>query len=82
MADGGRIVRFAKLSPGASVAAEVRKGRGVLIQSLLSKNLLIGWNQRVSKHPDQPMLNSRHMRDLKVTVLAIARAPILVLWKR
>jgi hypothetical protein len=28
MADGGRIVRFARLSPGASVAVEVRKGRG------------------------------------------------------
>jgi len=35
MADGGRVLGFATLSPCAPVAMEVRKGQGVLIQPLL-----------------------------------------------
>lgn len=35
MANGGKILHFARLSPGAPVALEVRKGRGVLIQPQL-----------------------------------------------
>ena len=35
MAEGGRIIGFATVSSRASVAVELRKGRGVLIQPLL-----------------------------------------------
>src|SRR6202011_1136881 len=68
-----------QLRPTQSKPVNIRKnGKSSPVRWRVErKNLLMGWNRRTSEHPDQHISKSRHMRDLKATVLATAKAPIL-----